>query len=74
VVISYIWSTWGKFLSLLSLLSFFLSTFHFIKFQKASLQFLSDTRLENRKVLAVYPILLFYFVLSWIILISATKE
>lgn len=36
----------------------------------ASLIFLSDTRLQKRQVLAVYPIFLFYFVISWIIIIS----
>ncbi|KAK9761781.1 hypothetical protein K7432_013066 [Basidiobolus ranarum] len=36
----------------------------------ASVGFLSDVHLNNRRVLAVYPIFLFYFVISWMILIS----
>jgi len=34
------------------------------------MQFLADTKLQKRQVLAVYPIFLFYFVISWIIIIS----
>ncbi|KAK9722001.1 hypothetical protein K7432_003009 [Basidiobolus ranarum] len=36
----------------------------------ASIGFLSDVHLNNRRTLAVYPIFLFYFVISWMILIS----
>lgn len=36
----------------------------------ASIGFLGETNLENRKMLATYPIFLFYFILSWVILIS----
>ncbi|ORY03115.1 Yip1-domain-containing protein [Basidiobolus meristosporus CBS 931.73] len=36
----------------------------------ASVGFLSDVHLNNRRTLAVYPIFLFYFVISWMILIS----
>lgn len=38
--------------------------------QPAALSFLSNVQLQQRRVLAVYPIVLFYFVLAWIILIS----
>ena len=36
----------------------------------AALVFLSEARLEGRQALAVYPIVLFYFVVGWMILIS----
>ncbi|KXS17361.1 Yip1-domain-containing protein [Gonapodya prolifera JEL478] len=36
----------------------------------ASLSFLSDARLENRRLLAVYPMMLFYVFLGWEVLIS----
>ncbi|KAI9342460.1 Yip1 domain-containing protein [Zopfochytrium polystomum] len=36
----------------------------------ASLGFLSDVNLGNRRALAVYPMCLFYFVIGWMILIS----
>ncbi|EPZ37086.1 hypothetical protein O9G_004334 [Rozella allomycis CSF55] len=36
----------------------------------ASIKFLGETNLNNRKILAVYPLFLFYFILSWLILIS----
>lgn len=36
----------------------------------ASSGFLTDTHLENRRALAVYPVFLFYFVITWMILIS----
>ncbi|KAF9988418.1 hypothetical protein BGZ65_004730 [Modicella reniformis] len=36
----------------------------------ASLGFLSDSNLANRRALGVYPLFLFYFVISWMILIS----
>ncbi|KAI8052406.1 putative terbinafine resistance locus protein YIP1 [Syncephalis plumigaleata] len=36
----------------------------------ASVGFLSDTGLANRRFLAVYPIGLFYFVIAWMIVIS----
>lgn len=35
----------------------------------ASLAFLADSQPRHRKVLAVYPICLFYFVISWMVLI-----
>ncbi|KAJ3186608.1 Yip1 member 6 [Gaertneriomyces sp. JEL0708] len=36
----------------------------------ASVGFLSDVNLNERRLLAVYPIFLFYFVISWMVLIS----
>ncbi|KAJ3164710.1 Yip1 member 6 [Geranomyces variabilis] len=36
----------------------------------ASIGFLADLNLDKRRALAVYPIVLFYFVLGWLILIS----
>lgn len=36
----------------------------------ASLGFLSDSNLANRRALGVYPLFLFYFVIAWMILIS----
>ncbi|KAI8362083.1 putative terbinafine resistance locus protein YIP1 [Mortierella sp. GBAus27b] len=36
----------------------------------ASLGFLSDSNLTNRRALGVYPLFLFYFVIAWMILIS----
>ncbi|RKP40405.1 Yip1 domain-containing protein [Dimargaris cristalligena] len=36
----------------------------------ASVGFLADAHLPNRRVLALYPIYLFFFVIGWIILIS----
>ena len=36
----------------------------------AALVFLSEARLEGRQALAVYPIVLFYFVVGWMVLIS----
>ena len=36
----------------------------------ASIGFLGETNLQNRRILAVYPIFLFYFIISWVILIS----
>ncbi|KAI8904478.1 Yip1 domain-containing protein [Gorgonomyces haynaldii] len=35
----------------------------------ASLRFLTDTGLDEKKFLAVYPIFLFYFIIAWLILI-----
>ncbi|KAJ9086705.1 hypothetical protein DSO57_1000963 [Entomophthora muscae] len=40
----------------------------------ASIGFLSDSSLPNRKALAVYPIFLFYFFISWVILISHSNN
>ncbi|KAJ3235001.1 Yip1 member 6 [Chytriomyces hyalinus] len=36
----------------------------------ASMGFLNDVNLGNRKALAVYPMCLFYFIIGWMILIS----
>ncbi|KAI8912922.1 hypothetical protein PhCBS80983_g03173 [Powellomyces hirtus] len=36
----------------------------------ASIGFLSDLGLEKRRALAVYPMVLFYFVIAWMVLIS----
>ncbi|KAI8597657.1 Yip1 domain-containing protein [Dissophora ornata] len=36
----------------------------------ASLGFLSDSNLANRRALGVYPLFLFYFIIAWMILIS----
>ncbi|KAJ3317382.1 Yip1 member 6 [Boothiomyces sp. JEL0866] len=36
----------------------------------ASLNFLTDMNLDNKRLLAIYPIFLFYFMISWLILIS----
>ncbi|KAG0363673.1 hypothetical protein BG005_009093 [Podila minutissima] len=36
----------------------------------ASLGFLSDSNLANRRALGVYPLFLFYFIIGWMILIS----
>lgn len=46
---------------ILVILGFAWSTF-------ASIQFLGDSQPANRKALAVYPIALFYFVISWMII------
>ncbi|KAI9141958.1 Yip1 domain-containing protein [Paraphysoderma sedebokerense] len=45
------------------LVAFFWSTY-------ASVGFLSDVRLEKRRLLAMYPVCLFYFIIGWMILIS----
>lgn len=36
----------------------------------ASMGFLDNVSLNNRRVLAVYPIFLFYFIIAWMVLIS----
>jgi len=36
----------------------------------ASIGFLGEVRLEKRRVLAVFPMGMFFFVLGWIVLIS----
>jgi hypothetical protein len=36
----------------------------------ASTNFLQEINLENRKIIAIYPIFLFYFMISWLILLS----
>lgn len=36
----------------------------------ASLNFIGDSNLDKRRVLALYPMILFYFVLAWMVLIS----
>ncbi|KAG0202764.1 hypothetical protein BGX28_004807 [Mortierella sp. GBA30] len=36
----------------------------------ASIGFLSDSNLANRRALGVYPLFLFYFIIAWMILIS----
>ncbi|KAF9973720.1 hypothetical protein BGZ73_003020 [Actinomortierella ambigua] len=36
----------------------------------ASIGFLSHSNLANRRALAVYPLILFYFIIGWVILIS----
>lgn len=42
--------------------------FCFVLFSSASTAFLADSQPPNRKALAVYPVFLFYFVISWMIL------
>lgn len=44
------------------------SAFFFVSFHSASTAFLADSQPPNRKALAVYPVFLFYFVISWMIL------
>ena len=34
----------------------------------AAMQFLGDCQPERRKVLAAYPMFLFYFVISWMVI------
>ncbi|TPX37443.1 hypothetical protein SmJEL517_g00746 [Synchytrium microbalum] len=36
----------------------------------ASVGFLDNVQLNNRRILAVYPIFLFYFIIAWMVLIS----
>lgn len=43
-------------------------TFFSVSFRPASTAFLADSQPPNRKALAVYPVFLFYFVISWMIL------
>ena len=40
----------------------------------ASVVFMSQLVAPSRKVLAVYPVFLFYIVLSWVILVGSYSE
>ncbi|XP_055331492.1 protein YIPF6-like [Paramacrobiotus metropolitanus] len=53
--------------TVLFLLRIIFTTVGFLWATLASLAFLGDTQLPNRKALAVYPIFLFYLVISWLI-------
>ncbi|KAI8895071.1 Yip1 domain-containing protein, partial [Globomyces pollinis-pini] len=56
------------------LLPFFLKLvlviFAYIWATYASLNFLTDVNLENKRLLAIYPIFLFYFMIGWLVLVS----
>jgi hypothetical protein len=64
VIAAYAWCTYGIILNDND------ESIVFVYHCKASVGFLSESGLERRKVLAVYPICLFYFALGWMILIS----
>ena len=63
VVISLVWSVYGELVIPMSMF-----TKHFVLFCLASLGFLSDYLPSDRKLLAIYPIFLFYFAISCLIL------
>jgi len=35
---------------------------------KAAMSFIGDTAPEDRRALAVYPMVLFYFIISWLVI------
>lgn len=58
------WSVWGQ-------LRVPKIAYALADFELASMNFFSGTQLpESRKMLAVYPICLFFFVLAWMIMIQ----
>jgi hypothetical protein len=58
ICVTYVWSAFGMFLGIK------------MKLIVASVSVLHGSQLEGRKWLAIYPLLLFYFVLGFTILIS----
>lgn len=54
VIVAYLWATYGNALAV----------------TVASVNFLADMNLDNRKLLVLYPIFLFFFCIGWLILIS----
>ncbi|XP_025989823.1 protein YIPF6 [Solenopsis invicta] len=58
--------------TLLFTLRFVISMIGFLWATYASMAFLGDSQPAGRKALAVYPIFLFYFVISWLILSHTT--
>ncbi|CDF38627.1 unnamed protein product [Chondrus crispus] len=81
VAVALLWSLWGKCIVVVSsTLRYGTLLFSCIRFLtltplylccKASSSFLADARFpEGRKLLALYPVLLFYLSLAWIVLIG----
>ena len=66
VVISLFWLVWGECIIFCTHLHD-LRILHFLPLSPASLDFLLDYLPTDRKALAVYPILLFYFSISYLI-------
>ncbi|KAI0001485.1 hypothetical protein BJV74DRAFT_765968, partial [Russula compacta] len=65
-ILAWAWCIWGKFSTCLAL-----AIRSLLVFCIASANFLDGTRIEPQRILlAVYPLLLFYFILAWMILIQ----
>lgn len=47
-----------------------ISAIAFVWSSYASVGFLGELNLEQRRILAIYPIILFYFILGWIIFVT----
>lgn len=54
--------------SFLFLLRFIVTAVGFGWSSKAAMSFIGDTAPEDRRALAVYPMILFYFIISWLII------
>lgn len=63
-IMGFIWATYGNILSVHEPLSFRIN----LNIFSASHIFLGDSQPKNRKPLAVYPIFLFYFIISWLVI------
>lgn len=64
IAVTYVWSAFGN--TSLTSLCFCMTSFDLV----ASVSVLHGSQLEGRKWLAIYPLLLYYFVLGFTILIS----
>lgn len=63
---SFLWATYGKLYSHQH--ESFFKWFLYFTFILASDVFLGDSQPQGKKALAVYPIFLFYFIMSWLVL------
>ncbi|KAI1713543.1 yip1 domain-containing protein [Ditylenchus destructor] len=52
----------------LHILKLVLAGFGFVWSTYASMSFLSGTQADNRRLLGLYPVILFYFIVSWLVL------
>lgn len=65
ILVAFIWSTFGKTFNIISLIKVVIFGTYCIS--TASTAFLAESQPPRRKALAVYPIFLFYFVISWLV-------
>ncbi len=58
-------------ISFLHIIRFLIVMIAFAWSMYASVRFLGKTQLPNRRMLALYPIFLFYFLIAWLIILHA---
>lgn len=63
---SFLWATYGKLYD--NFFFLFIVLYDILLFILASVVFLGDSQPQAKKALAVYPIFLFYFIMSWLVL------